>query len=350
MAFLPMALTTAPYASLQVVIALGLVKSLSLRRLFLLSALLLLVGDLLPFLTMHVVPESIRWVNGWLYRTASSPFALLIPVLILALGGRRRTASTCAPSPVGEAANTSDTTGAQERPVVCGEKILWRWYYWDISLAVLPLWFGIILDPFGILSYLGGLINVPIALEAGMMSIMLVPAVPLCLVVLLTRMLVTWPRHIHGWRRLLLAWGTPLAVFAIVFVLPFIAHTINPMGAFMSGFTKHVQRRADIPAVQAWLDTLDRKSLADPKQQSRITTDESNLPASVRRLRAWHTSVSLDDKGRPMIRLLWGSGVMGGWGLVVGHREMAVPPSDLSRYGEYREPVAPGAYIWHEIQ
>jgi hypothetical protein len=182
-----------------------------------------------------------------------------------------------------------------------------------------------------------------------MFSIMLLPAAPLCLVALLVRMLAVWPRHIRGFRRLLLAWGISLAALAILFVLPFGARGLIPSDTFMSGFTRYVQGRADIPAVQAWLDALDRASLADPRRQSEVASD-ANMPPSVRRLKAWHTMVTLDDKGRPMVRLMWGSGMMGSWGLVVGHREMQTPPSDLARYGEYRASVAPGAYVWREIQ
>lgn len=362
MMFLPMVLTIVPYAMLQAGIAAAVVKPLSLRWLFLLSAALLLVGNLLPAFTMQMGPKWIRWASLMVYTFASNRLAWLLPVLILALAGRRRAAHKQVSASGAEPTVTADATTPQEGRVAQGEKstsrwygrdigsgVLRRWYYWDIGLAVLPVWFGIILDPVGLLGYLGGLINVPISLLAGMFSIMLVPAVPLCLVALLVRMLVVWPRHIHGFRRLLLAWGAFLAAVAILFILPFVARRLSPRDTFMAGFTRYVQGRADIPAVQAWLDTLDRASMADPKRQSGVA-NEANLPQCVRRLKAWHTMATLDDKGRPMIRLMWGSGMMGSWGLVVGHQEMETPPSDFARYGEYRTSVAPGAYVWREIQ
>jgi hypothetical protein len=363
MSFLPMALAAVPYYVLQVGIAAAVVKPLFLRRLFLLSAAFLVIGQLLPVLGTDIGPKWIQWASMGLYTIASLPFAWLLPVLILALAGRRRGVPEQVPGPEGKPAVAADAAMPQGSCVAQGEAsagrrcfrdigsgMLPRWYYWDLGLAVVPVWFGIIFDPLGLLSYLGGLINVPISLLAGVLSVMLLPAVPLCLVVLLVRMLVVWPRHIPGWRQRLLAWGTALAAIAILLVLPFVLRTRRPMDAFMSGFTNYVQRRADIPEVQAWLDTLDRGRLADPRRHAETPGGGSNLPPSLRRLKAWYRMVTLDDQGRPMIRLMWGSGMMGSWGLVIGHRELETPPSDLSRYGEYRAPIAPGAYVWREIR
>lgn len=226
----------------------------------------------------------------------------------------------------------------------------WRSYYWDIVLGVIPTWFGAMFDLWGVLSYLGGLINVPFALIALLMSVMLVPAVPLCLVVLLVRMLFVWPRHIRGRGRLLAAWGMVGGVFLLAFVLPFILASWSPREAFMAGFRRHVLRRVDVPAVQNWLSTLEPSGPRPPDQgNAEIPVDESDIPKSIAQLRAWGTEVRLDDMGRPMIWLMWGSGVMGGWGLVVGDRDMETPPSDFSQYGEVRTTIAPGAYTWYEL-
>ena len=58
----------------------------------------------------------------------------------------------------------------------------------------------------------------------------------------------------------------------------------------------------------------------------------------------------MDDDKHPKARLWWGSGFLGSWGLVVGHEEMETPESDLSRYGEYRQEIDKGAYIWYGIE
>jgi hypothetical protein len=178
MAFLPIALSSVPYFTLQAGIAAAVIRPLLLRRLFLLSVALLLMGDLLPAFTMQMGPQWIRWASPWLYTIASHPFAWLLPVLILALIERRRAAHGQVSASRGEPPVRADTAvpqdgrvAPQEGPVsrwLCrdiGSRVLPHWYYWDIGLAVLPVWFGIVvLDPLGLLNYLGGLINVPISL------------------------------------------------------------------------------------------------------------------------------------------------------------------------------------------
>ncbi len=225
----------------------------------------------------------------------------------------------------------------------------WRWYYSDIALMAIPLWFGAMIDPWGVLSYLAGLINVPFTLIALMMSVTLIPVALVCFVVVLVRLLVIWPRHIRG-RRLLATWGFIVVVFVTAFVLPFTLDMYNPVARYMSGFKRHVERRVDIPAVQTWLATLEPSPLQPGRAHPDIPVEESDLPASIADLNAWGWRMEFDDEERPRIRLMWGSGIMRSWGLVVGDKDMETPPSDLSRYGEYRLPVAPGAYVWREIR
>jgi len=346
MGCLPMALALVPYTILQVVVAAILVRPLSMLKLFALSAMLLLGVTLLGVAGAQIPPGIARQVVGGVFATLSNQFNLLIPVLVLALIARKRPAAEpcAAPSPAPTGASDSTNPPQGHVPVAAGFK--WRWFYWDIALMSVPLWFGILFDSSGILSYLGGLINVPFALEGLMLSVMLIPLVPLCLVGLLVRMLIVWPKRIRGWIRLLVAWAAVAIIFS-AFVLPFVFRISIPMESFMNGFKKHVQWRTDIDAIQAWLGTLDPNGLDG--RSSATPIEEPDLPSAVTRLRPWSMGVTLDDKGRPMIRLSWGSGMMGGWGLVVGDKNMEMPPSDLSRFGEYRDPIAPGAYVWREI-
>jgi len=37
-------------------------------------------------------------------------------------------------------------------------------------------------------------------------------------------------------------------------------------------------------------------------------------------------------------------------GIEIGMEDMEIPPSDFSQFGEYRLPLEPGAYVWHELQ
>lgn len=47
---------------------------------------------------------------------------------------------------------------------------------------------------------------------------------------------------------------------------------------------------------------------------------------------------------------LYNGGGFAQWGVVIGPKEMEVPPSDFSDYGEYRIKLEEGVYVWHELQ
>jgi hypothetical protein len=158
MAFLPMALSMVPYFMLQVGIAVLVVKPLSLRWLFLLSVALLLIGDLLPAFSMQMGPKWIRWASLMVCTIASNPLAWLLPVLILALAGRRRAVHRQVSASRVEPAVTADATTPQEGRVAQGEKSAWRWLYRDIGSGTLPRWYywdiGLAVLPSGSVSFL----------------------------------------------------------------------------------------------------------------------------------------------------------------------------------------------------
>jgi hypothetical protein len=345
MMVLSMALTMLPYAVLQVVVAALVLKPLSLWRLFVVSVAFLLGGVLLIVAASRAPWSMVRYLAFSLYSIAFGNFSLLIPVLILALIGRHRFGRSSAMI----SAAPDDVSLAEPRNVAVPES-KWRWYHWDMAIAAVILWFEIILDPWGVFSYLGGLINVPFSHIALLMCVMVVPVALLCPLILLARMLVVWPRRLHSWRRLLTAWGMSAGVFLIGFILPFLLPIARPWDAFMAGFQQHVRWRVDIPAVQEWLAALKPAPLRPGQARPDLAVEERDLPPSIVRLRAWVWRIDFDDASRPSIRLMWGSGVMGGWGLVVGNIDMETPPSDFSRYGEIRQAIAPGAYVWYDVK
>jgi hypothetical protein len=345
MMFLPMLLANVPYVVLQLVVAALTIKPLSLRKLFLVSTAFLLSTGALIALTWRCPWSVVRWLGSFVYSFAFGPLALLIPVLILAILPRRRSDRA--------AAGGSDAPGDAYVPEprnVAAPQSRWRWYYWDLALAAVVLWFEIILDPWGVFGYLGGLINVPFSQEGLMLSFAVAPWTLLCPVVLLVRMLAVWPRRLHGRPRLFLAWGMAVTAFVAGFVLPFRLPILRSWEGFMAGFQQYVQRRVDVPAVQDWLATLKPGPVLPGRTHPDIDVEEEDLPPSIAGLKAWGWRMDFDEANRPMIWLTWGSGVMGGWGLVVGHKEMATPPSDFSQYGEVRQTIAPGAYVWYDVK
>lgn len=185
------------------------------------------------------------------------------------------------------------------------------------------------------------------------------------LAVLCVRLFVTWPRRIRGLRRLLAAWFAAAVVLVACVVLPFV--TLGPGYKSQTwGFRRYIQARADIPAMQAWLDTIDPNVCdglwIDVAGTPSAGSPAVSFPAPVLDLEPRHVQLSLDVAKRPMVRLQWGSGLLGTWGLTVGHEEMPIPktqpreketlPSGQVFYnpGQYRLPLAPGAYVWHSIE
>ncbi len=186
-----------------------------------------------------------------------------------------------------------------------------------------------------------------------------------CLAVLCVRLFVTWPRYIRGLRRLLAAWFAAAVLLVACVVLSFV--TLPPGYKSQTwGFRRYIQARADIPAMQAWLDTIDPNVCdglwIEVVGTPRAGSPTASLPAFISDLKPRHIQLSLNVANRPMVRLQWGSGLLGTWGLTIGHEEMPIPktqprekvtlPSGQVFYnpGQYRLPLADGAYVWHDIE
>lgn len=191
----------------------------------------------------------------------------------------------------------------------------------------------------------------------------------LWLCVLGVRMYISWPKHVEGFWRLLMAWA--IVTVGVVSLLAALFEFWPPLGQFrMSGFRRYIQRQADIPAMQMWLDTVDpnicgEESIAivsDEDGAVRVAPGDMDLPSPVLDLKPRYVQLSLDETNRPMVCLRWGSGLEGIWGLTVGRKDMPIPKTQFPtrqtlpggqvfrNRGEDRLPIADGAYVWHEIE
>lgn len=113
----------------------------------------------------------------------------------------------------------------------------------------------------------------------------------------------------------------------------------------MLGLRDRVKNRADIGATRMWLQSLDAKDYGDG--YDRISRDD--LPESLRGLKDAGPMLAKDENGNAKVRLIWGSGMMGHWGVEIGMKDMKIPPSDFSQYGEVRLALEPGVYVWWEL-
>lgn len=81
--------------------------------------------------------------------------------------------------------------------------------------------------------------------------------------------------------------------------------------------------------------------------------DTTVWASAITQLNPHYVQLDKTETGRPKIRLTWG-GALGHWGVEIGPADMAMPrmsdgKSNGEEEDEYRLPLAPGAYVWHEL-
>lgn len=208
-------------------------------------------------------------------------------------------------------------------------------------LAVSWLFWG----PFGIMCYMGGLFNWMGVFM--LLSLMMLPALVFAAAfpVLAVRAAVTWRRSTLAGRRWIAFWVVLTGGFVMPYILGIVGLTPSPFDMYVRGFARYAERRVDVGAIQSWLGTLDPNDYRDSEGvwiEGRLA--DSEQPQVIANLRPKWTQPMFDQRGRLAVRLLWGGGMIGHWGVVVGPRDMSEPPFDPSR--EQRRPLAAGAYVW----
>lgn len=236
------------------------------------------------------------------------------------------------------------------------------WFVPDLAAAVFLLLYLVFMNV-APGSYIGGLHNDWLRatrVDFGY-ACMLMPLVPICMIFVAVRMGVSWPRHIHVRKRLLL-WrllvGGGLVAGIVAFFSP-----LRPGGFVMYtlGFRKYVRQHADVPAIRTWLNGLDPNvCTGEPVRLNEIAESErSQWPAAAMFLNPEQLILERDAGGRPMVRLAW-FGFDAEWGVGIGSEEMEIPATVprhkakvgatmMDEHGEYRLPVAPGVYVWHRM-
>jgi len=211
--------------------------------------------------------------------------------------------------------------------------------------AVVALW--LIWGPLGPICYVGGLFNsMFVRVLMLYLSLLMLPAIVL-FSVLVVYAPVTWHRQSPHAKRSLILWILAVGGLVGPTVVGFTGLTASSFDLYVRGFAKYVEHRADLGAIQAWLSKQDPKILIDKNgvvMQKDLTGPEQ--PPAIADLHPKRAAILSDDKGRLNVRLLWGGGFIGHWGIVVGPTDMPTPPSDVSKSGVQHFPLAPGAYIW----
>ncbi len=188
---------------------------------------------------------------------------------------------------------------------------------------------------------------------------------------LLVRMLTGWLVHVRSRRRLVLLCALTLVALAAWVGAPFADLWPPGYAAFTHGFRRHMQTNGDLGAIRDWLTTLD-PSTCTRKDINLYTGNDLKShwpntmawPEAITRFDPHYVQLAKTETGRPKVRLTWG-GALGHWGVEIGPEDMPIPetlettreeygPPDRRQVfytpGEYRLPLAPGAYVWYEIQ
>jgi len=255
--------------------------------------------------------------------------------------------------------------GAGERDNPGGRRSGRPWYVLDVLLGVAILAGSPYFVP--AVGYVAGLRNDKGLAFTLAISVVcaLWPVVTACFVVLVIRMVRTWPKHIARRGRLwLLRLGT-LGGLAVLLVIPFTP--LRPPGppGYEHGFRRYMLRKVDIPSVQAWLSNLSPEMrtgqlIHTKRNGTTVWPDTVDWPATLTRLDPLCAYFGETADHRLTIRLMWGT-PWDKWGIEIGPPDMPIPKSQprtrdnsckqvVWNDGEYRLPMAPGAYVWREIR
>jgi len=248
-------------------------------------------------------------------------------------------------------------------------KVSSNWNALDVIFFVIIAPFTIltifvILFLMGGISYLSGRFDIPLdflavcALAIWMTSPLMVVITIFLLVVIgffaiigTVRLISNWNRYANK-KRLIRIYQIVISILVTILLALFVLSLFTPIIPYLGmpgykpftyGFRDRIRSKADIEDIQNWSKTLSKKDCID----NRILSDK--WPESLRELNPKYVFFSTDENGNPKVRLTWGSG-FGHWGVEIGMEDMKIPPSDFSQYGEYRLPLEPGVYVWHELQ
>jgi len=213
-----------------------------------------------------------------------------------------------------------------------------------VILAV--LWF--VWGPVGPTLYLGGLFNSMLVWNP--IALVLVVLLPLILVNVFARPLLTYTfatgRRPSPHRETILVIVVIGGLVGPVLV-GLTGLTPSPGDMFVRGFAKYAQCRVDVEAIQGWLDSLNPKDYILGEYgtaEKRFVGSEQ--PPCIATLHPKRATVRPDDSKHLTVKVLWGGGFIGHWGIVVGPRDMPTAAPNSLDFPKPRFPLAPGAYIW----
>ena len=222
----------------------------------------------------------------------------------------------------------------------------WRIVGGILLAAFVASWF--VWGPLGLIYYVGGLFNSLSVFLLTLPFILLIPLGIIFLPVLAGYTVTRWRRLSDRGKVFSSFLTVALLANATSLGLGFAGVGSSPFDMFVRGFTRYAKSRTDVAAIRTWLGTLDPNEYTVEE----VGSDGMPLPATMYppaiaqlKPRQHHVGVLVgqDDTGKLRVRLTWGGGFIGHWGIEVGDKSMQPPPdSETVRH----RPLAPGAWVW----
>lgn len=223
----------------------------------------------------------------------------------------------------------------------------WRIVGGVLLAAFVASWF--VWGPLGLICYVGGLFNADLVFLLTLPFVLLIPLGLIFLPVLAGYTVTRWRRLSDRGKVLSFLFTVALLANATSLGLEFAGVGSSPFDMFVRGFARYAKSRADVPAIQSWLGTLDPNEYIDTNADygGGMPLPATMYPPAIAHLnpRRHHVGVQVarDDQGKLRVRLLWGGGLIGHWGIEVGDENVQPPPdSETVRH----RPLAPGAWVW----
>jgi hypothetical protein len=247
-----------------------------------------------------------------------------------------------------------------EQPAMNASRV---WYAADVLCLVCLFGYITLLHAGYWVWYVGGLRNrPPFMFDPYIWYLMLAtPAAGVCLIALIVRIMVSWPKHIQDSRRLLRLRLLVILGLVLYAGLHFVPLPPGVEDAFLLGYRKYARFHIDVPGIQTWLAALDPNEWIERGSNGRldyhlVEAERSSWSEIILALKPDVVRPFLDDRGRSAVSLSW-SRLHDTWGVEIGHPEMEIEPKPKRQSDSdvvfrerepYRLPLAPGACVWHE--
>ena len=319
------------FITCQFIAASLIIKDFSLKKLFALTFVCIVINHWLEGLIKS--PAYMFWAI-----LLSIVLSYVVPVLILALIRFKKTPS-------------SESEAEMQKQAIddLKSKYMKYWYVLDIILIGFVLYWGTLLDPFGIVSYISGLYNRYNLLSSGFTYALLIVPASLCLLILIIRMIVSWPKYISNKSRLITSQILVVVCIFAYLVLPFLPIMPAPKRIYIAGFEGYVKKNADIDGIRNWLNLFSQEDFREYEGRTKDrykVLEKQDRPEVISKLKPRSVVLSWDENYKPKVSLSWGSGVVGPWGFDVLNENVSTSASEYSYPIKYRHEIQNGVYVW----